>query len=284
MSADSFRPTLTSAGSPREWPVAPDGSSSSSRVSVRGEFAVAPFLAPRDTEGVLPSATAALLEPGSEAAEQFRLLATRLRTRVSAHGSAVVGVVSAAPGEGKTTVSIGLAHALSLDSSVRVALVDLDLRRPSVGRSLGLPDENGVGEWLDGSVPGIGVLRPPRLGVNVAVAGLLGSNRFELLGSPALARALDAARRSFDFTILDLPPLAPVADGIVLQDLVDGFLLVVRSRHSPQEAIRAAVSDLRPDRILGAVWNDHRELIPGYGSYARRRYDQAAGSGARRYS
>ena len=284
MSADSFRPTLTSAGSPRERTMAPDRSSSSSRMSARGEFAVAPFLAPRDTEGVVSSATAALLEPGSEAAEQFRLLATRLRARVAAHASAVVGVVSAAPGEGKTTVSIGLAHALSLDSSLRVALVDLDLRRPAVGRCLGLPNEDGVGEWLDGKVPGIGLLRPPNLGVNVAVAGTLGSSRFELLGSPALARALDAARRSFDFTVLDLPPLAPVADGIVLQDVVDGFLLVVRSRHTPQEAIRAAVSDLRPDRILGAVFNDHRELIPSYGSYARRRYSYDAGSGARRYS
>jgi non-specific protein-tyrosine kinase len=220
----------------------------------------------------LVGTTAAVLDPRSVVTEHFRILATRLQMKLPSGRPACIGVVSAAAGEGKTTVSIGLAHAFTRTVTTRVALLDLDLRRPAAASCLGLEKADGVGEWLDNRCEGIRLHRHPDAGFVVAAAGDLISQRFELLGTPPMAEALAAARRAFDLTLLDLPPLMPVADAVTLQDHIDGFVLVVRARHCPTETIRAAVTRLREGALLGVVFNDHRELIPGYYSYATRRY------------
>jgi Mrp family chromosome partitioning ATPase len=76
----------------------------------------------------------------------------------------------------------------------------------------------------------------------------------------------------FDVTLLDLPPLMPVADAVTLQDHLDGLVLVVRSRRCPTETLEAAVSRVRDGGLLGVVLNDQRDIIPGYYTYASRRY------------
>ncbi len=239
-----------------------------------GERAIeAPLLPPQEVESTrLSGVTAAVLDPRSVASEHFRILATRLQMRLPSDRAACIGVVSAAAGEGKTTVSIGLAHALSRTVGARVALLDLDLRRPAVARELGLGKAEGVGEWLDNRREGIRLRLPSEGSFVVATTGELTSRRFELLGAPPMVNALESARRAFDFTVLDLPPLMPVADAVILQDHIDGLVLVVRSRRCPTETIRAAVSRLREGTLLGVVLNDQRDIIPSYYSYAGRRY------------
>jgi Mrp family chromosome partitioning ATPase len=61
--------------------------------------------------------------------------------------------------------------------------------------------------------------------------------------------------------VLDCPPLETVADSVVLQDLLDGLLLVVRARHASQHAIRQALSHLKPGAIRGVVFNDRTEIL-----------------------
>lgn len=79
--------------------------------------------------------------------------------------------------------------------------------------------------------------------------------------------------------ILDAVPLLPVADAVLMQDLVDGFLLVVRSRQTPRHAIHDAVARLRSDRVIGVVLNDHHEYRGSYKGYAYRGYGMDAGTG-----
>ncbi len=232
-----------------------------------------PFLPPQGkVDCPLPGTVAAVLDPTSVVTEDFRILATRLQMILPSDRSACIGVVSAAAGEGKTTVSIGLAHAFTRTVATRVALLDFDLRRPAVARYLGLERAEGIGEWLDNRSEGIRLHRHSEAGFAVATAGELISRRFELLGAPPMVGALQAARQAFDVTLLDLPPLMPVADAVTLQDHVDGVVLVVRSRHCPTETIKAAVARLREGALLGVVFNDQRDIIPGYYSYAGRRY------------
>ena len=233
----------------------------------------APFLPPRG-ESVYPlvGTVAAVLDGRSVVTEHFRILATKLQMMLPSGRPTCIGVVSAAAGEGKTTVSIGLAHAFTRTVATRVALLDLDLRRPAVARYLGLEKAEGIGEWLDDRSEGIQLHRHSEADFVVATAGDLISRRFELLSGPPMAGALQAARRAFDFTLVDLPPLMPVADAVTLQDHVDGVVLVVRSRCCPTETIQAAVARLREGALLGVVLNDQRDIIPGYYSYASRRY------------
>jgi succinoglycan biosynthesis transport protein ExoP len=233
----------------------------------------APFLPPQEVAATPVSGTASVvLDSRSQVSEYFRILATKVRMLVSPDRPACIGVVSAAAGEGKTTVSIGLAHALTRTVATRVALLDLDLRRPALAHSLGLGKAEGIGEWLDNRSEGIPLRRRSDVDFVVATAGELISGSYELLGGPPMLGALEAARQAFEFTLLDLPPLGPVADAVAIQDHIDGFLLVVRSRHCPAEAIQAAVSRLRVGMLLGIVFNDQRDIIPGYYNYASRRY------------
>jgi Mrp family chromosome partitioning ATPase len=216
-----------------------------------------------------------VLDDRSLPSEQFRLLGARLRSLGRDKRLRRIGVVSAALGEGKTTVSLGLARALALDRQRRVLLLEFDLRRPAIDRVLGFaPPEVGLHQYLqgDGDTP---VLRRPVAGgfwLLSAGAGVL--ERPDLLSSPRLASLLKAADRVFDYVIVDCPPLLPVADAVMVQDLLDGFVFVVRSRHSPRETIQRAISLLKPGAIAGLVLNAQRDILPSYREYAYRRYDQ----------
>jgi receptor protein-tyrosine kinase len=83
---------------------------------------------------------------------------------------------------------------------------------------------------------------------------------------------LRAARRLFDLVLLDAVPVLPVADTVLMQDLVDGFQLVVRSRRTPRDAIHDTLAKLRADRVIGVVFNGHREYKASHKYYGYQRY------------
>lgn len=215
-----------------------------------------------------PPLQRAVLGSGNYLAEEFRFLASKVSGMVSGHVAAI-GIVSTAPEEGKTTVAIGLAAALARSLSQRVLLLEADLRQPSIERYLGLPRAGGVSEWLSGQSTEVPVrtLAPPS--ISVIAAGREPFTRPELLGSARMAALIDACRRTFGCVIVDCPPLDPVADAVALQDLVDGFLLVVRARRSPRETVERAVSRLKANRIHGIVFNDQATLLPRPYDYRR---------------
>jgi Mrp family chromosome partitioning ATPase len=83
---------------------------------------------------------------------------------------------------------------------------------------------------------------------------------------------LEEGQRSFDFVVIDCPPLFPVADAVVLQNLLDGFLVVVRERYAPLDTILRALDRLDADRLRGVVLNDHFEIMPRYRNYEAEYY------------
>jgi receptor protein-tyrosine kinase len=213
--------------------------------------------------------TSAMLQAGSAAWEELRIVATKMRTLDQPLRCA--GLVSASPGEGKTTLAVGLAAALAQEPGRRVLLVEGDLRRPAIERYLGLPAEPGVGDWLEGaSGRRVPLRRLVPQGFLLLPAGRFVGRRPELLQSSRMSELFQAARRSFDYVVVDCPPLGPVADSLLLQDLVDGFLCVVRSRHTPLDLIQKGLARLSPDRIRGIIFNDHREVLRSPYRYAER--------------
>ncbi len=226
----------------------------------------------------LPQAVARVaLDERSLPGEQFRLLSARLRAIGRDKRLRRIGVVSSALGEGKTTVSLGLARALALDRQRRVLLLELDLRRPAVDKALGLqPPEVGLRQYLEGASDVPKLRRHGASGFFVLSAGPGVMESPEILSSPRMNRLFEAADRVFDFVIVDCPPLLPVADAVVIQDLLDGFVFVgpvpaQPARDHPagggahQAGARGRAGPERPAR--------HPALLTA--EYAYRRYGQA---------
>jgi capsular exopolysaccharide synthesis family protein len=215
-----------------------------------------------------------VLGRGHYVAEEFRFLASKVMA-LAANRLTTIGIVSAGPGEGKTTVALGLAAALARSTPQRVLLLEADVRQPSFERYLGLPRLDGVSEWLSGkssTVP-VRIVSPP--GIAVITAGRETLDHPELLGSERMGALIGACQLSFGFVVVDCPPLDPVADAVAVQDLLDGFLLVVRARQTSKEAIARAVSRLKEDRIQGVVFNEQPDVIPSV--YRGRKYRRYGG-------
>jgi len=108
----------------------------------------------------------------------------------------------------------------------------------------------------------------------VIAGGRESSSHPDLLGSTRMGELVDACRLAFGFVVVDCPPLGPVADAVAIQDLLDGFLLVVRARHTAREDVVRAVSRLKQGRIHGVVFNNQPEILPdGYCRYERYGHD-----------
>lgn len=200
---------------------------------------------------------AAAMAATSVVAEECRLLRARIGAASDKRRARCIGVVSATPGEGKTTVALALAATIAREPSQRVLLIEGDLRHPSMEGYLDLPPSGGLGEWLEGSQHlAIRAIVPP--GFSLLTAGHVARRHPELLYSRRMRGLLEVVRQSFEFIIIDCPPLAPVADSVLLQDHLDGFLLVVRAGHSSRDTLKRALTRLKPERVLGAVFNGDR--------------------------
>jgi capsular exopolysaccharide synthesis family protein len=219
-----------------------------------------------------------LNDASSFAGEELRLLAVKVQDIRRERGVTCLALTSTLPGEGKSTVAVGLAGALAREPGRRVLLIEADVRRPSLTPTLGLPPAAGLGEWLNGGLDYVPVRLIEPGGFFLLVAGKTDLERPELLGSQRMDALLRAARGLFDFVLLDTMPVLPVADAVLMQDLVDGFLLVVRSRQTRRDAIQDALARLRADRLLGVVLNDHEEQRDSYRARAYKHYGMTYGA------
>jgi polysaccharide biosynthesis transport protein len=201
-----------------------------------------------------------------EVAESFRMLQMNLRYAESEPVHSVL-VTSARSREGKTTVAWNLASAAA-SSGLAVALVEADMRRPSVAGRYGLRPEPGLAETLAGEISVAEALQaaplsadPSRNGhsgrVDVLVAGSPPADPWTLMESPAMARLLEVLGQHHDLVVLDTPPIPHVADAISLLRRVDGVLVAasVNSTRGPEaRRLRDQLQTLDA-RILGVVAN-----------------------------
>jgi Mrp family chromosome partitioning ATPase len=137
-----------------------------------------------------------------------------------------------------------------------VLLLELDVRQPALDRALGLaPPGTGLSEYLRGRGETPVIRRPMAAGFWLLSAGSCGLDAPAALGSARLPALLEATDRVFDEVVVDCPPLLPTGDAAAAQELLDGFVFVVRVRRSPREAIQEAASLVGPEAIAGLVLN-----------------------------
>lgn len=187
--------------------------------------------------------------------EQYRRLAARLHLAQAERGTRTVMVTSAVVGEGKTLTATNLALTLSESYKRRVLLIDADLRRPWIHQLLRLPNVTGLNDGIrsgvDRKVPLISVSEY----LSVLTAGRPDPDPMSVLSSDRMRRVLADASRSFDWVIVDTPPVALLSDAHLLAMLVDTVLLVVRSGTTPLRSMQQAMEAVGRDRILGVVLN-----------------------------
>jgi capsular exopolysaccharide synthesis family protein len=210
----------------------------------------------------------AATHPTSAAAEQYRLLRTRLDGRDRGRRAQLVLVTSPGPGDGKTTTSANLALTMAQDFNHNVVLVEADIRRPTIAGLCGLTPESGLVDVLVGAAALEEVIvQLPDHHLAVLPAGQTTSRSTELLGSTTMVRLIETLRNRFDRIVIDSPPVT-LADTHVLARLADGILIVVRSGVTSRLALEHALEGVERDRIAGLVLNDVDLSVGSYqGAY-----------------
>jgi capsular exopolysaccharide synthesis family protein len=194
--------------------------------------------------------------PGSEAAEQYRLLRTRLEGRELGRRAQLMLVTSAQIGDGKTTTSANLALTMAQEFQQKVVLVDADLRRPSLAALFGVEDGPGLVDVLVGAASlEEALVAIPDQHLLLLPAGLSAVRSTELLASSMMQRVLETLRARYDRIVVDTPPVT-VADTHVLARLADGLILVVRAGMTPRPAVERALNHVDRAKVLGLVLNE----------------------------
>ncbi len=193
-----------------------------------------------------------------EFGEAFRALRTSLVFSSGTEGTRVIAVTSAQPLEGKTTTACNMAIALAYGGS-RVLIVDADMRRPSVARTLGMENTIGLSHLLTGqATPRQTIRRTSVENLWVMTAGITPPNPSELLASERMKTLIAHVQGGpFDWVIIDTPPVLAVTDAVIIAPWVSGVVFILGSEMTQRRLAERAVETLmtsRP-RVLGAVLN-----------------------------
>jgi polysaccharide biosynthesis transport protein len=181
----------------------------------------------------------AKVRPQSQMAESYRAMRTSLLLSNLGAPPKVIMITSALPQEGKTTTSINCAVVLA-QKNVRVLLIDADLRRPSIHKTLGMGPRSGLSSVLTGSATLQQTIIKSSILENLWVlpAGTPPPNPAELLASANMRDLLEELRGQYDHIVIDTPPTLSVTDAVVLSPRADAVILVIRSGQTTKQALR----------------------------------------------
>jgi receptor protein-tyrosine kinase len=224
---------------------------------------------------------------GGVLAEAFLSLRTSLMFLGVDGEVRVIQITSSEPAEGKSTVAVNLAYSLAqLDK--KVALVDLDLRRPMVDTFLPeIASEGGFTGVVGGHCTlSEALCRHDEVNLWVLPSGNIAPNPTELLASRKAAEVLSRLRETFDYVVIDSPPVLPVADALSISQNVDAVAIVVASAQVSRTGLERCVEKLRGVNapVVGTIYNRVDRSAGGYdyryGEYA---YGETS-NGKRRFS
>ncbi len=196
-------------------------------------------------------------EASSDATASLRVIRHRLEQK-RAEGMWTFGVTSARDGEGKSTFATQLALVLSESQRARVLLVESNFHRPSLARILGFRVPDGYGfssqivRKMRGSLePWCVVALGPALHVLAESTAEQGFP--ETLHSTHFQNAIGFLSRGYDFLIVDGPSVLGSGDANVVENAVDGLIVVLRSNMSKGNDLRDAVKQLGERKTIGVV-------------------------------
>jgi non-specific protein-tyrosine kinase len=202
-----------------------------------------------------------LTDPKSIAAEQYRVLRSRIAHLSHERGLRTFIITSPVVGEGKSMTAANLALSLSQSRDRRVALVDCDLRRPTLHRLFGMRMREGFIDVLEERTALETALIPiehPRLpagALSFLPAGRANAASPEWLGSSKADKLITLLSERFDLVFFDTPPILPLADAAVLGAKVNGALLVLRAGSTSVETLGLAMQSVDLQNWVGVILN-----------------------------
>jgi len=221
-------------------------------------------------------------KPGSTLAESFRAVRTSLAFYTGQTKCPVVLISSPVSGEGKTFVSVNLATIISMMNK-KVLIVGLDLRKPRVHAILKAGNGHGMSQYLSNTATFEEVIVPTDI-INLwfAPSGPVPPNPAELIGSPKMAEFIARARNEFDAVIIDTPPVGIVTDALLLSQLANVTLFVVRQRYTTRGSVALLDEIYRKGEMSNIAMVVNDISASGYYGYGLR-YGYTLGYGHRYY-
>lgn len=222
-------------------------------------------------EGIIDDVVRRL--PLSGISESYKSLRASLMLTSRDAPPRIVLFTSMAPVDGKTTTTINVATALA-NSGKRVVLVGADLRKPTVGKVLGLSSEVGLSTYLSGNTDEEIVLQSEVENLFVILSGPVPPLPSELLSSDRLKTLLTRLVDEYDMVLIDSPPVMPVSDSLILSRLADTTVIVVRAGKTTHEVLERGLkalqhvgTEVKGIVINGASMKNGGYYYYGYGSY-----------------
>ncbi|MFM1747843.1 MAG: hypothetical protein RLZZ188_1509 [Verrucomicrobiota bacterium] len=210
-----------------------------------------------------------------QVAEAFRTLHSSLRLKDESKNARAILVTSTIPGEGKTFISTNLAITFAAHGE-RVVVIDCDLRKPNVHRSLGLENAKGTIDIVAGKATIDDVLiRSVHPNLDVIVSGGRAKNPTQVLNSKGFEEMIAELRRRYDRVFIDTPPLAAVSDALIILPLVDGSLFTLFFNKVRRKAAQFSAKSLLEANVpnFGAILNGLNLAVSGY--YYAQYYDKS---------
>jgi protein-tyrosine kinase len=177
-----------------------------------------------------------------------------------------LAVCSAVQGEGKTTISLGIAIALAQDlPDRRIVVVETDLWRPVLAKDFGLAPAPGIVDCLLDRDTISSALQPTAIdNLALLVAGNQVPNPQRLLRSTRMPEVLEALRRTHDFVIVDTPAALAHSEVALVVRMVEDVIFVVRTGVTPSRDLGTALGRVQGANLRGVVMNDARSSVPRF--------------------
>ena len=220
-----------------------------------------------------------LIGPGAlfHVNEAFNSLRTNIIYAAASAKNPVFVVTGDSAGVGKSVISANLALSIA-NLSKRVLLVECDMRCPSLFKIFGKKSKNGLSELLAGIVENYEevVMKHGETGLDIIFSGKIPPNPSELLAGQRMPELVEEWKKSYDYIILDMPPLASITDAAVVAPIVTGYILTVRCNHSNIKDIETVERHIKSanGNVIGFIMNDVKPKVFGrYGEkYASKYY------------
>ena len=221
-----------------------------------------------NTLAVVPRRSEETLNASREA---FQTLRTSLLFSSRNKTDRVLLMTSTGPREGKTSTTVSLARTLAAAGD-RVCVIDCDLRRPMVHDHLKVHRHHGLTNYLmseDEAGWRAYVKKTETPNVEVVTCGAIPPNPPQVFGSERFVRLIQTLKASYDWVLVDSPPVGSLTDSIILASVVDMVVLVIRYQQTDRELIRRVIASLRNvnANLVGAILNDVDPERSHYKSY-----------------
>ncbi len=201
--------------------------------------------------------------------ETYNLIRAKLMFTTKGEVCPIYAVTSARENEGKTLNTINLAISFAM-AGKKTLIIDGDMRNPSVHRYFRTECSPGLSETLAKIQEKISVVQTEQENLFFMRSGKIPPNPTELISGPVMKKMLEQLAQKFDYIFIDMPPVGVVSDAALLNNLVTGYIMVVRAMHSEAKEVQRAVEILKNFRgnLVGFLLNDLEgkgEKYYGYG-------------------